>query len=107
MGSQYGDSVTSENGSDRDAQLQALADSRRRRLLEYLLEQHPEPVPLSAAVAHLTGHNTQNHGQVEMALVHRHLPRLDDAGLISFDTDAQWIRYTGDGFAREVLALLR
>lgn len=107
MRSQYGDSIVSEKGGNRDAQLQALADSQRRRLLQYLLEQHPDPVPLSAAVAHLTGLETHNHQQVETVLVHRHLPRLDDAGLVSYDTDAKRIRYTGDSFAREVLALLR
>lgn len=106
MGSEYGDPTTSVPESDRDAQFQALAEPQRRRLLEYLLERQPEPVPLSTAVAHLGGIEGQDHEQVEIALVHWHLPRLAEAGLVSYDADAKHIRFTGDASVREVLAIL-
>lgn len=106
MGIEYGDPIASGAEVDRDAHLQALAEPNRRRLLEYLLERHPEPVPLADAVDHLTGLETHDHQQVETVLVHRHLPQLADAGLVRYDTDANHIVYTGDRFVREVLALL-
>lgn len=106
MGTKYGDSTTSRAESDRNAQFAALAEPQRRRLLEYLLERHPEPVPLSVAVAHLTGLETADPTRVETALVHRHLPQLEDASLVSYDADSNHVRYSGDGFVREVLDLL-
>lgn len=90
----------------RDAQLAALADPQRRRLLQYLLEQDSASVTLSAAVAHLGSTTDRAYEQVETLLVHRHLPKLEDAALVAYDPQEELLTYIGDEFVTEVLGLL-
>ena len=72
----------------------SLASSQRRRLLYYLLETTESTVAELATV--LSGWEVTNTGtmhtqadRTDMAieLVHNHLPRLANAGLIEYDTD--------------------
>jgi hypothetical protein len=60
--------------SDLDDYLRLLADGRKRRLLQSLLDADGSPVSVAFADAH------------ERARLHHiHLPKLDDAGLIDWD----------------------
>lgn len=106
MKSEFGGVADTGVEGRRDAQLEALAHSQRRALLEYLLEEDPTSVTPSAAVAHLTSTTNQNYQQVETVLVHRHLPRLEDAEIIAYDSDEELLSYTGDEFVTGVLDLL-
>lgn len=90
----------------RDAQLAALADPQRRRLLQYLLDQDSASVTLSAAVAHLARTTDRPYEQVETLVVHRHLPKLEDAAVVTYDPQEELLIYIGDKFVTDVLGLL-
>lgn len=76
-----------------------LSKPERRAVLYYLRDQD-ESVSLDTLVADVCqmesmsrfGGQSGNHEELELRLVHNHLPRLSDAGIIEFDTDE--IRYT-------------
>lgn len=89
----------------RDAHLAALADGQRRTLLRYLIAEYPQPVSRGAAVTHVASVRGEDHQRVAIRLVHSHLPRLEDAGLVSTD-DENRLTYTGNEFVRDVLQLL-
>lgn len=67
--------------------LDALADERRRHALDYLSQYGV--VTLDDLTSHLT--NCENatgedqRRQITISLVHNHLPRLKDAGIIAYD----------------------
>lgn len=70
----------------------ALAAPQRRRLLYYLLGEQESTVEELATVlsgweATITGtmHTSANWSELRLALVHNHLPRLAEAGLIDYD----------------------
>lgn len=106
MSSKFGDGVDTGEEGTRDVQLEALAHPQRRRLLKFLLEEEPDSVPLSVAVAHLASTTHQAYQQVETVMIHRHLPKLEDAGVVTFDPHEERLTYIGDKFVTEVLDLL-
>lgn len=70
----------------------ALAPPPRRRLLYYLLAEKESTVDELATVlsgwrATTTGtmHTTADRSEIRLTLVHNHLPRLAEAGLIDYD----------------------
>lgn len=72
-----------------------LADERRREILALL---GAEPGPLSRsqlARAIATGEDSQSARDVSIALHHKHLPKLEDSGLVAYDTEAETVAYRG------------
>lgn len=106
MRSDFGDAVDTGEEGTRDVYLAALAHPHRRRLLKFLLEEEPDSVPLSVAVAHLASTTDRDYQQVETVMVHRHLPKLEDAGVVTHDTREERLTYIGDEFVTAVLDLL-
>lgn len=90
----------------RDAQLEALADPLRRRLTTYLLEEEPASVTLSASVAHLASTTDRDYERVQTMMIHRHLPKLETAGVVSYSPREEQLTYVGDTFVTKVLDLL-
>jgi predicted transcriptional regulator len=78
-----------------DTAFDLLADARRRYLLYYLREHETAPVEeLADAVAGWRGPAggegdiaPAEHERARTALVHVHLPKLADAGVVTFDHD--------------------
>lgn len=103
---EFGDGVGAGKEGTRDVQLEALAHTQRRRLLKFLLAEEPSSVPLPVAVAHLASTTPQDYQQVETVMVHRHLPKLEDAGVILYDPEEERLTYVGDAFVTGVLDLL-
>ena len=77
---------------DENRLYRALASTRRRRVLYVLLVEEKSSIDKLATV--LTGWDSTETGrmatpedrqQVLVTLQHRHLPRLDEAGLVTFD----------------------
>lgn len=83
-----------------DEFFQALASARRRRVLAYLVSQHQCSVAELASV--LCGWKTETspmvgadeEHRIRVDLYHRHLPHLDDAGLVSYDQTTQQVTAT-------------
>lgn len=88
-----------------DELLDALAARPRRRLLVGLLDRDPRP-GTAVPVEDLSPGTAGERGDV--ALVHHHLPKLADRGLIHWDRDAHAVR-PGPAFdeLRPLLELLR
>ncbi|QLH81668.1 DUF7344 domain-containing protein [Halosimplex pelagicum] len=84
--------------------LTAAADPQRRELLRHLRETDGEVISvpeLTAAVAN--GDDADEREQLRVALQHVHLPKLADAGVLTFDARSSTVRDTGD---ERVAALL-
>ncbi|WP_256545954.1 DUF7344 domain-containing protein [Halobellus inordinatus] len=77
----------------------ALASTRRRRLLSFVIEHSDSTVDELATV--LAGWETtetgamatvEDHDRVALELVHSHLPLLEDLGLVEYDADTGVVR---------------
>ncbi len=79
-----------------DEGAEALADGRRREVLR-VLGQVGGPLPLAdlaERVATASGPSTSTE-RLTVALDHVHLPKLDDAGIVSYDRDRGRVTYEG------------
>lgn len=82
----------SDSGGEFDAVCASLAQRPRRKLLGVLYEQSPGGVSVDRLVEALKELPGEESGasnepeQTEIALYHRHLPKLEDAGLVSRET---------------------
>jgi DNA-binding transcriptional ArsR family regulator len=78
--------------------MDALADDRRRELLAYLLERDDdEKVEVAALVDHLSdGGEDVDHERIHTRLRHVDLPRLADAGIVSYERSAETVRLADD-----------
>lgn len=88
---------------DVDAVHELLADSRRRRLVKHLRENRRatlEECVLTAAAANGNEPLDETQDRVRVSLVHNHLPRLEDHGVIEYD------RENGDVTATPAIAEL-
>jgi hypothetical protein len=68
-----------------DEAFRALSNATRRRVLEVLYE-HDSPIDLDARPDNL-GIYEDTPESFEIALHHKHLPKLDDAGFIDWDRE--------------------
>jgi len=82
-----------------DATLEALANERRRAILD-AIDEDDAPVALAdlsrtvavrEADAPLTALSDGYVATVKRSLYHAHLPKLDDLGLVSFDADERTV----------------
>lgn len=88
----------------------ALADATRRHLLYHLAEETDGSATVSDiadrldSIDHLGEFGDRQ--TVVVDLHHRHLPRLEEVGLVEHDADAGTVRYRGDPLVEECLALV-
>lgn len=85
--------ATSSGLSVEDA-LGLLASSRRRRLLRYLLEETDDGDELDAIAAQLARDDPLDKPTIEATLVHLHLPKCADAGILEYDRRSGAVRLT-------------
>lgn len=71
----------------------ALADERRRTVLSMLRERR-DAVPVESLVGALSGAD-ESDDRTRLSLYHRHLPKLEAVGAISFDAERGRASYTG------------
>lgn len=95
-----------------DALFRALADGRRRAILDVLSHQigpiHVETLAREVAAGEDVAESAIPGSEVEGTLVglrHVHLPHLSEAGLIEYDAEAETVEYLGDPRLRAVDAL--
>lgn len=92
-----------------DAVLELLANKERRMLLAYFLENDDTDVDVEELVKYImarkakrTG-NQPGHDQVYTALMHIHIPKLADVGLIEYDERSEHLRYWGNALLEDWL----
>ena len=88
-----------------------LARRPRRRLLAWLQQHAADEVTIDAIGRQLSNAGADGSadaeewgGQVELALHHVHLPKLAEAEVVTYDRDAETIRYLGDPRLESLLA---
>lgn len=84
-----------------DAILSLLSHHRRRNLLAYLVDEADRMATIEECVSHIaereearTG-DRPGHDHVETDLHHTHIPKLEDAGIVEYDTRNKEFRYRG------------
>lgn len=85
-----------------------LADERRRHVLYYLIEDADGTAETSEIADHLGSVLPEPAGTdpdaVLAELHHRHLPKMEDAGLLEYEVSGGTIRYLGDPLVEDCLA---
>jgi DNA-binding transcriptional ArsR family regulator len=81
-----------------DSVYSALAERHRRRILGYLRQADP-PTPVDEVVAALSTPDRtdtgRDEGTLRLRLHHVELPKLDEAGLVDWDREAETVALTG------------
>lgn len=96
-----------------DVALSLVTDRRRREVLRYLIEADDDAVSLDDLVDEVV---TEEAGppdssrptrkQVAVTLQHSHLPMLDDAGVVEYDTRSDTVRYYPCEFLEDLVHFL-
>ena len=95
-----------------DEYLRVLADSQRRRVLEYLRRQGPRGATLEELAVHLHSYSDaptdriRGRNRVRVVLVQMHLPKLSDPGLVDWDRERERVRYRQNDVVEAVLDAL-
>lgn len=79
-----------------DRVLAVLQDRRRREIIAALRESDQRTMTTDELVNRLVERETGRLDSPKLTLHHRHLPMLDDAGLVEFDPRSNTLRYHGD-----------
>jgi hypothetical protein len=94
------ETIIETDAEDWDAVLACLADRRRRVVLSTLSTSDTpiDRLELATAIAHTVHGDSDPNGSVKPVLQelhHTHLPKLEAAGLCTYDTDAKTVTYEG------------
>lgn len=95
-----------------DAVFDALGHQRRRTVLHYLRERpdgRSSVDELAEALADRRGNGTDDGPtpeRVTASLVHHHLPKLEDAGVVEYETETGTVRYLDDPLASACLEVV-
>jgi len=85
-----------------DQTMQALSDDDRREILTHLFERDGDgPIAVEALADRITSSDAS--GSVSELLYHTHLPRLDAAGIVTYERAEQRVELAGDQSSVEVL----
>lgn len=91
-----------------DAVFTILSDEQRRHFLYYLIDEAGGTARVSDVVDYLdTVESEATPGEGDSILVelhHRHLPKMEEAGLVDYDGEEGTIRYREDPLVEECLA---
>lgn len=89
-----------------DDLLTRLADWRRRAVLRHLAACDDDGPVVIETVAAAVAPDGADEDRLRIRLHHRHLPALDDAGLVEYDPDSRTVRYRRDERVETLLSLL-
>lgn len=95
-----------------DATLEILADGLRRDVLEHCMDRADTPTTVDDLTDHLVRkregeRQSMDRDRILATLHHKHLPMLDDYGLIEFDPRTGLVRYRPNERVEEWLARVR
>lgn len=108
------DEVFTRSGSydtDLDTVFDLLCDQRRRLFLRFFYMNQFESAELDEVASYITrwesrmgGRSAPSLDDVELVLLHNHLPRLEDAGIIEFERSTATVQYHGSEELERILA---
>lgn len=101
--------LCSDGGSDLNRFFEALADNRRRRILIHLQQNDTVSLQdLAGVLANQEGidHHSEEFKRLQVDLVHLHLPKLADYGLLAFDERTNIVSYESLPSAVEQILVL-
>ncbi|WP_440008132.1 DUF7344 domain-containing protein [Halomicrococcus sp. SG-WS-1] len=93
----------SSGGTSFDELLEVVADQHRRFVLYYLQDTDGDVASFEELREHLLAHDLDDSERATIALHHRILPRLEDAGLVEYDARSDTVRYREDDLAERLL----
>ena len=89
---------------------EALVAETRRHLLYYLAEEADGEATPSELADRLSaidaGSGPANRDSIRVELHHRHLPKLEEAGLLEYEGRGEPVRYLGDPLVERCLAMV-
>ena len=90
-----------------------LSHSYRRQILFFLSRTEDDLATVADLVTHISEHESgdetstqRTRSAVDVALHHNHLPKLEDAGIVEFDTRSETIRYRAHPLVEKCLAVI-
>lgn len=89
-----------------DDQLSALADSERRAIVRHLQTKGSSTATLDELAAVLEPDSDLERDHVRIRLHHTHLPKLDEASLLSYHPEVATVEYHGDAEFEALLDIL-
>lgn len=89
--------------SRKDELLRTLADSRRRAILSYLQQAPGNVATIRMLADELDTSHSGDDNVNEVVLVHTDLPKLEAAGVITFDKQGRTVRYRPDPVLERLL----
>lgn len=92
--------TATQGGKSADRAFDVLADAGRRAVIEALSEDGSATIE---ALASRLASQHASESRAKLALVHRHLPKLREAGVVTYDPTTQKVEFDD---ARDVLAVL-
>lgn len=108
---QAGESNSIDRAVDLDRVLKVLADADRRSLIRYLSDCCETSVKLGTCIDHLKSHRYdgdtgETTDRLSSVLHHTHLPKLEDTGLIEYDSSTDSVHYRPNPAVDDLLELL-
>lgn len=100
----------SGDDTDLDTVFDLLGDQRRRLLLRFFYVNQFEAAAFDEVVSYIRrwesrmDRRSPPEGDVELSLVHNHLPRLESAGIVEVDRPTATIEYNGSESLERILA---
>lgn len=88
-------------------QCELLSNRRRQRLLSYLMENANTAIAIDRLITHLQSVEADAESEnIRLALEHLHLPKLEQAGLITYTSDGDAVEYHPHDQFEELFAFL-
>lgn len=99
-------SPTADGSKRLDDRLALLADHDRRVLVSTLIAGETDRVQVAQLVEALSREHADGRSpeQIQLRLHHRHLPRLQKAGVLTYDDDSAEVLYHGDALLEACLS---
>ncbi len=93
--------MTAREGTQLDQQFDLLAHPYRRHVLHYL-SKHTTATDMTTLASEIADRDTEQgkdmtRKDIEIALYHRHLPKLAEANIIDIDYEERTVEYTHTG----------
>lgn len=88
-------------------QCELLSNRRRRRLISYLIEDADKAIAVDRLIMYLRSVEEDAESEnIRLALEHLHLPKLEQAGLITYTADGNSVEYRPHDQLEELFAFL-
>lgn len=88
-----------EPNLDPETAYEILKNRRRRHILQYVSTQEDTPVPVGDCANFLAKHHNEDRTAVYVAAIQSHLPKMDQAGVCSYDENRKLVELTPRGRA--------